>query len=96
MIALMEEAAHNLVDPLIEPGKLSVGATLDVKHPAASTIGMRVMARAEILAVGGRTLTFRVEGHDERERVGEGTRTRAIISLELFLARFQKKTSAGG
>ena len=96
MIALMEEAARNLVDPLLEPGKLSVGTTLDVKHQAATPIGMRVTARAELLAVGGRTLTFRVEAHDERERVGEGTHTRAIISLEPFLARLQKKTSAGG
>ena len=96
MIALMEEAARNLVDPLLESGKLSVGTTLDVKHQAATPIGMRVTARAELLAVGGRTLTFRVEAHDERERVGEGTHIRAIISLEAFLARLQRKTSAGG
>jgi fluoroacetyl-CoA thioesterase len=96
MIALMEEAAHNLVDPLIEPEKLSVGTTLNVKHQAATPIGMRVTARAELLAVDGRTLTFRVESHDECERVGEGTHTRAIISLEPFLARVRKKTSARG
>jgi predicted thioesterase len=96
MIALMEEAAHNLVDPLLGPGKLSVGTHLDVKHLAATPIGMRVMARAELSAVDGRTLTFRVEAQDERERVGEGTHTRTIISLEPFLARLEKKTSAAG
>jgi predicted thioesterase len=96
MIALMEEAACNMVDPLLDPEKLSVGTTLDVKHQAATPIGMRVTACAELLAVDGRILTFRVEAYDERERVGEGTHTRAIISLEPFLARLQKKTSAGG
>lgn len=96
MIALMEEAACNMVDPLLDPGKLSVGTTLDVEHQAATPIGMRVTACAEMLAVDGRILTFRVEAYDERERVGEGTHTRAIISLEHFLARLQKKTSAGG
>jgi predicted thioesterase len=93
MIALMEEAAHNLVDPLLEPEKLSVGTNLNVKHLAATPIGMRVTARAELSAIDGRTLTFRVEAHDESERVGEGTHTRAIISLEPFLARLQKKTN---
>jgi len=95
MIALMEEAAHNLVDPLLEPEKLSVGTNLNVKHLAATPIGMRVTARAELLAIDGRTLTFRVEAHDEREKVGEGTHTRAIISLEPFLARLQKKQTQG-
>ena len=93
MIALMEEAAHNLVDPLLEPGKLIVGTNLDVSHLAATPIGMRVTARAELLSIDGRTLTFRVEAHDERERVGEGTHTRAIISLQPFLARLRKKTN---
>ena len=96
MIALMEEVPHNLVDPLLEPGKLSVGTNLDVYHLAATPIGMRLTARAELLSIDGRTLTFRVEAHDERERVGEGTHTRAIISLEPFLARLRKKTNATG
>ncbi len=96
MIALMEEAARDLIDPLLEPEKLSVGTTLCVKHLAATPIGMRVTARAELLAIDGRTLTFRVEAHDERERVGEGTHTRAIISLGPFLDRLRKKTNARG
>lgn len=94
MIALMEEAAHNLVDPLLEPERLSVGTALNISHVAATPIGMRVTARAELLSLEGRTLTFHVEAHDERERVGEGTHTRAIISLEPFLARLRKKTDA--
>ena len=96
MIALMEEAARNLVDPLLEPEKLSVGTIICVEHLAATPIGMMVRARAELLSVEGRTLTFRVEAHDEREMVGEGNHTRAIISLKPFLARLRKKTNAGG
>jgi fluoroacetyl-CoA thioesterase len=96
MIALMEEAAHNLVDPLLEPEKLSGGTNLNVKHLAVTPIGMRVTARAELLSIDGRTLTFHVEAYDERERVGEGIQTPAIISLEPFLARLQKKTNATG
>ncbi len=92
MVALMETAGRNAVEPLLEPGHLTVGASLDVKHLAPTRMGMRVTARAELVAVEGRLLTFRVEAHDEREKVGEGTHVRAIINLERFLARVQAKS----
>src|SRR5512136_2795284 len=93
MIALMEEAGRHAVEPLLEPGHLTVGASLDVKHLAPTPLGMQVTARAELLAVDGRLLTFRVEARDEREKVGEGTHVRAIIQLERFLARVKAKAS---
>ncbi len=91
MIKLMEEAARNAVEPKLESGHLTVGAELHVKHLAPTPMGMRVTARAELLTVDGRMLTFHVEAHDEREKVGEGTHVRAIINLERFLARVQAK-----
>ncbi len=91
MIALMEEASRNAVEPLLEVGQLTVGASLDVKHLAPTPMGMQVTARAELLAVDGRMLTFHVEAHDEREQVGEGTHVRAVIVLEKFLARVKAK-----
>ncbi len=91
MIALMEEAGRNAMEYLLEPGQLTVGAALDVKHLAPTPMGMKVTARAELLAVDGRMLTFRVEVRDEREKVGEGTHVRAIINLEKFMARVQSK-----
>ena len=94
MIALMEEAGRHAVEPLLDPGYLTVGASLDVKHLAPTPLGMKVTARAELLAVDGRLLTFRVEARDEREKVGEGTHVRAIIHLERFLARVKAKASS--
>jgi predicted thioesterase len=91
MIALMEEAGRNAVEPLLESGQLTVGAELHVKHFAPTPMGMKVTTRAELLAVDGRMLTFRVEAHDEREKVGEGIHVRAIINLDRFLARVQAK-----
>jgi predicted thioesterase len=94
MVKLMEEAARNAVEPKLEPGHLTVGAELHVKHLAPTPMGMRVTARAELVAVDGRALTFRVEAHDEREKVGEGTHVRAIINLDRFLARVQAKAQS--
>lgn len=96
MVALMEEAARHAIDPLLETDQVSVGMALAVKHQAATPIGMRVTARAELLTVAERTLTFRVEAHDEREMVGEGTHVRAIVNRERFLARVRSKAVGDG
>ena len=92
MVALMEDAARSLVDSRLEQGQMSVGVNLNVSHLAATPVGMRVTARAELVAVEGRRLTFKVEAHDEREKIGEGTHIRAIINLDRFMARLQEKT----
>jgi fluoroacetyl-CoA thioesterase len=91
MITLMEEAGRNAVEQKLAPGQLTVGAELHVKHLAPTPMGMRVTVRAELVAVDGRMLTFRVEAHDEKEKVGEGTHVRAIIDLDRFHARVQAK-----
>jgi predicted thioesterase len=95
MIALMEEAARTSVDPKLEPGQMSVGVNLNVSHLAATPVGMRVSTRAELLNVDGRKLTFKVEAYDEKEKIGEGTHTRAIINLERFMSRVHEKTRTG-
>ena len=92
MIALMEDAARSSVDSKLDQGQLSVGVDLNVSHLAATPVGMRVTARAELVAVEGRRLRFKVEAHDEREKIGEGTHLRAIINLDRFMARLQEKT----
>jgi fluoroacetyl-CoA thioesterase len=91
MIGLMEDAARNLVDPELDPGQMSVGVNLNINHLTATPVGMRVTARAELVTVDGRWLTFKVEAHDEKEKIGEGTHTRAIINLARFMARAREK-----
>ncbi|MEJ2093391.1 MAG: thioesterase family protein [Syntrophobacterales bacterium] len=93
MVALMEAAARSLVDPQLEPGYMSVGTGLDIKHLAATPMGMRVTARAELVSVEKRRLSFKVEAYDEREKVGEGTHTRAIINLKWFWDKLETKTN---
>lgn len=95
MVALMEEAALGAVDPHLPQGQLTVGYSLDVRHLAATPMGMTVTAKAELLAVDGRMLTFRVEAFDERERIGEGTHVRAVISLDRFSAKLAAKKKGG-
>lgn len=93
MVNLMEAAALQAVERFMPPGYQTVGTHLDVRHFAATPVGMRVRARAELVKVDGRTLTFRIDAEDERERVGEGVHERLIINVERFDQRMQKKLS---
>ena len=95
MVGLMEVAARNLVDPLLTPGHMTVGTGLNIKHLAATPQGMRVRARAELLSVKGHRLEFKVEVFDDREKVGEGTHTRAIVNLKRFWDKLQTKVDIG-
>ncbi len=91
MIALMENAAVNAVQAQLAPDEGTVGIRLDITHDAATPIGMKVWAEAEVTAVEGRKLTFTVTAYDEAEKIGGGTHQRFIIKPEKFLAKTQAK-----
>lgn len=91
MIALMENAALNAVDPYLEDGFATVGLSLNVKHIAATPVGMKVTGKAELVEIEGKKLTFKVEAFDEQEKIGEGIHERYIIELSKFLERTGRK-----
>jgi predicted thioesterase len=91
MIALMEAAAVAAIDPLLPEGQASVGTAINVRHLAATPLGQRVRARAEVTAVEGRQVTFSVEAWDEKERIGEGTHTRFVVDVARFRQRVEGK-----
>ena len=91
MINLIEAAALAAAENLLPPGHQSLGIRLDVRHFAATPVGMRVTATVELVAVDGRTLAFRVEAHDEKEPIGDGTHERVVVNVERFAKRVQRK-----
>jgi predicted thioesterase len=91
MINLIEAAALNAVEHLLPEGRQSLGIHLDVSHTAATPVGLRVTASAEVTAVEGRTIHFRVEARDEREKIGGGTHKRVVVSVARFDERVQRK-----
>lgn len=92
LIGLMENAAFNATKDLLEEGQTSVGIEVNIKHLAATPIGMRVRARAELVQVEGRKLFFRVEAWDETEKIGEGAHVRFIIDTARFNRRLEEKS----
>jgi predicted thioesterase len=93
MINLIEAAALDAVERLLPDGHQSLGTRLDVRHLAATPIGMKVRASAELIKVEGRTLLFRVGAQDEKEPIGDGTHERVIVNVTRFDQRVQKKLS---
>jgi predicted thioesterase len=91
MINVMEAAALAAVENLLPPGHQSLGTRLEVGHYAATPVGMRLRATAEVTKIDGRTIEFRVEAHDEKERVGDGTHVRVVVNVERFDQRVQRK-----
>jgi predicted thioesterase len=91
MVNLMEAAALSAAEHHLPPGHQSLGTRLDIRHIAATPVGMRVVATAEVVSVDGRLITFRVEARDERELIGDGTHERVVVNVERFDRRVQDK-----
>ena len=91
MINLIEAAALAAVEHLLPAGHQSLGSRLDVSHTAATPVGLRVTATAEVLQLEGRIITFRVEARDEFEPIGGGTHQRVVVSVARFDERVQRK-----
>lgn len=96
MISVIEAAALDAVEHLLAEGKQSLGTHLDVSHLAATPVGMRITASAELVAVEGRQLIFRVRAEDEADLVSEGTHSRVVVDVARFDARLRRKIENRG
>lgn len=90
MLALMEKTACDSVLPYLEEGWGSVGTEVNIRHVAATPIGMTVRCESELIEVDGRRLVFTVKAYDEVGLIGEGTHERFTVNNE----KFQSKTNA--
>ena len=85
MAALMEGAACDALEGALGEDKTSVGTELSITHLSATPVGLEVRAEAEVTAVEGNTVTFRLTAFDEAGKIGEGTHKRVIVSAQRFL-----------
>lgn len=94
MINLFEAAALAAIEDLLPAGAQSLGTHLDVRHFAATPVGMTVTAIARVTAIEGRLVSFQVEARDDRELIGDGTHQRVVVNVARFDERVRKKQSA--
>ena len=91
MINLIEAAALDALDRHLPPGYQSLGTRIDVRHIAATPVGMRVFASARVEKVDGRKVTFKVEAKDEKELIGDGMHERVVVNVAKFSERIRHK-----
>ena len=91
MVALMEGAACEAIAEALPEEKTSVGTELTISHISATPVGLEVRAIAEVIAVEGPVVTFKVEAFDEKGKIGEGTHKRAVITTQRFLDKTYAK-----
>lgn len=84
MVALMEEAACHAVAAELGASQTTVGTNVDIVHLKCTPLGMGVRAEATVTAVKGNFMTFDVVAYDDKEKIGQGTHQRAIVSTSKF------------
>lgn len=92
MILVMENAALNAIRGYLEPGESAVGTAVDIQHLAATPVGQRVTADAEVTEVDGRRIVFAVTAHDDTEEIGRGTHERMVVDLLRVEQRLKAKS----
>jgi fluoroacetyl-CoA thioesterase len=91
MIMEMEMASADAVNRYLEPGWVTVGTEVDIRHLAASPVGALVRTTARVIAVERRVIRFEVEAFEGARRIGEGRHARGLVNLANFNKRMGAK-----
>ena len=91
MAAIMEGAACEAIEKGLAEGETTVGIELNLKHTAATPVGMEVRAEAEVTAVEGKIISFAITAYDEAGVIGSATHKRALVNSQRFLDKTYDK-----
>ena len=91
LIGLLEMTSRDSILPLLDPGFDSVGTEVNVRHLAATPMGMEVRFTSEVIEADARRVKFRVAAFDEKEQIADGTHERFVINVERFAKRLAEK-----
>ena len=79
MIKFMENAALRAIRPYLDDNETAVGTEISVRHLAATPVGRKVRAEAEVRAVDGNRISFSVRATDFEHEIGEGLHERRVV-----------------
>ncbi|MCB8943161.1 MAG: thioesterase [Ardenticatenaceae bacterium] len=91
LIHLVEMTAFACLAATLEGEQGSLGIRLDVRHLAATPLGMKVRCTAVLTEIDRRRLVFTIEAYDEQEQIASGTHERFVIDS---VAKFVEKANA--
>ena len=87
MILEMEMTSGDAIRDHLQPGWVTVGTEVDIRHLAATPVGSTVRTTAKVIAVERRVIRFEVEAFDDRRRIGEGRHARGLVNVDAFTKR---------
>jgi fluoroacetyl-CoA thioesterase len=87
MILEMEMASGDAIKGCLEPGWVTLGTEVDIRHLAASLVGATVRTTARVISVQRRVIRFEVEAFDGERRIGEGRHARGLVNVANFIKR---------
>ena len=87
MILEMEMTSGDAIRAYLEPGWITVGTEVDIRHLAATPVGATVRTTSKVIAVERRVIRFAVEAFDDKRRIGEGRHARGLVNVEAFTKR---------
>jgi fluoroacetyl-CoA thioesterase len=88
MILEMELTSGDAINPVLEPGWVTVGTEVDIRHLAAAAIGATIRTTAEVIEVERRVIRFAVAAFHGDLKIGEGRHARGLVNVEQFKKRF--------
>jgi predicted thioesterase len=91
MAALMEKTASESVQPFLGEGEGTVGISLNIRHLAATPIGLTVKCESELIEIDRKRLVFSLKVSDGVDIIGDGTHERFIINNDKFMQKAESK-----
>ena len=93
LIGLLERAARQTLAPFLEPDERSVGVEIELRHLAATPLGAQVTCTVGVISVDGKQIGFQIEARDQHELIARGLHKRAVIRVDSFAKRVQRKVN---
>ena len=82
MILEMEMTSGDAIRAVLQPGWVTVGTEVDIRHLAAALVGATVRTTAKVIAVERRVIRFEVEAFEGTRKLGEGRHARGLVNVE--------------
>ncbi|HEY1681318.1 MAG TPA: hotdog domain-containing protein [Candidatus Tumulicola sp.] len=91
LVQLVESAAVACIEPVLDPGQITLGTHIDLEHHKPVPVGFIIRTEVEVVMVDGPRVSFAVSVFDEQEAVAEGTHERYIMDRSKFRAKLEEK-----
>jgi predicted thioesterase len=91
LIGLIERTGRESLYPFLEENERTVGVEIEVRHLAPTPLGMNVTIATRVIHVEGKLVDFQFDVRDEHEVIARGLHKRAVIAVESFARRVEKK-----